>query len=496
MSVPLGLAALDVLVALVGAAFLALVGVADSLGVGVRLLGLSYLTGWALLGVTLSLGLTVGLPLTVPGVALVAMALVVICALGARRGLFDRLGRRPHVAPSRFDRWISWLGAALLCLGGAALLTMSVKDSWNPASDFDAFVFWLPKAESIYVSHGLDASLWRQFVHMEYPPLFPAVDASTFAFVGGFHPSLLPFQQALLGLAFVVGVLGLLDRVAPRWLSVPVLALIATAPWFWDRLTSVMPDQTVAYMIAGAALASVLWLLEPQPAWLALAAVFLAAGTLTKLEGWLSALFLAGVVIVASLVHYRRRGLAAAWLLLGPATIVVWRIWLHANGLPGSSPDYSLSNLFDPSYLDHRTARLRYSLNAMTRTGGDMLAGLTPATRTQFSTHVEAAVLGAGLVVLLVFAARSSLTVAATVGCWFVLALVGLEAIYWIGRIPVKAYVGETVDRVEETPALVMLTLLPLLLALALRLVPTAGANRAESQTGAGSGSAGIEASS
>jgi hypothetical protein len=363
------------------------------------------------------------------------------------------------------------VGAAFLCIGAAAAVVVAIRSEWNPAHDFDALYLYLPRAASISTTHHLHASLWAQWPHPEYPPLFPVTTASIFAFAG-FHPSLQPFQQTLLGLAFLLGMLGLLDRVAPRRFSVPALALLATTPWFWGSLRSLLPDQTVAYLIAAAALACALWLLDPHPAWLALGTLFLAAGTLTKLEGMLSAIALAGVVVVAALLHYRRRGAWAGVFLLGPATIVFWRIWLHANHLRGTSSVYALSDAFDPSYLDHRLHRLRYASRAMTYFWARMLSQSTPLDRLGTPWQVEAWLLGIALAVLLVFAARSSRAVAATVACWLVLAFAGLDLIYWIGRIPVASYVSESVDRVEETPLMVTLTLTPLLLALALRMVP------------------------
>jgi hypothetical protein len=266
--------------------------------------------------------------------------------------------------------------------------------------------------------------------------------------------------------------LGLLDRVAPRRFSVPALALLATTPWFWGSLRSLLPDQTVAYLIAAAALACALWLLEPHPAWLALGTLFLAAATLTKLEGMLSAIALAGVVVVVALISFRRRGTPALAFVLGPATIVFWRIWLHAHHLRGTSNIYVLSDAVDPSYLDHRFGRLRYASRAMTYFWAKMLGQTTPLDRLGAPWRVEAWVLGIALAVLLVLAARSSRAIAATVACWLALAFAGLALIYWIGRIPVALYVSESADRVEETPLMVTLTLLPLLLALALRITP------------------------
>ena len=470
MSFPLGLALLDALLPIVGASFLALFGVADSLGAGVRLLGLAYLTGWALLGVVMSLLLMAGLSLSVASIAVVAAVLFLVCAVWARRRPVALLVR-PRIPSSRVDVWVSRIGAVVLCVGGAAAVVVAIRGEWNPAHDFDALFFYLPRADSISTTHGLHAALWRQFPHPEYPPLFPVTTAAIFVFAG-FHPSLQLFQQTLLGLAFLLGMLGMLDRVAPRRFSVPSLTLLATTPWFWGSLQSLLPDQTVAYLIAAAALACALWLLEPHPAWLALGTLFLAAGTLTKLEGMLSAVALAAVVVVTSLLHFGRRGTPAALLLLGPATIVFWRIWLHANGLRGTSSVFALSDAVDPTYLDHRVARLRYAAHVMTVFWAGMLSEATPLARLGTSWRVEAWLLGIALAVLLIFAARSSRAVAAAVACWLVLAFAGLAMIYWIGRIPVVVYVAESVDRVEETPLMVTLTLLPLLLALALRIVP------------------------
>jgi hypothetical protein len=356
-------------------------------------------------------------------------------------------------------------------VGGAAALVVAIRSEWDPAHDFDSLYLYLPRAASIAATHHIHASVWGQIAHPEYPPLFPVATASIFAFAG-FHPSLQPFQQTLLGLAFLLGMVGLLDRVAPRRFSVPALALLATTPWFWGSLRSLLPDQTVAYLIAAAALACALWLLDPHPAWLALGTLFLAAGTLTKLEGMLSAVALAGVVVVAALLHYRRRCAWAGVFLLGPATIVFWRIWLHAHGLRGTSSIYALSDAANPSYLDHRLHRLRFASRAMAYFWARMMSQATPLSRAGTPWKVEAWLLGIALAVLLVFAARSSRAVAATVACWLVLAFAGLDLIYWIGRIPVAYYVSESVDRVEETPLMVTMTLIPLLLALALQSVP------------------------
>ena len=480
MRVAVGLAANDVLFPVVGFAFLYLLGLAASFGSGLRVLGLSYLTGWALLGSALSLGLMLGLPLTIWSVVAVATALVAACVLAGRHRRTSVPANLEPVAGSALNRWITRVGAAVLALGVLAAMVTAARREWNPASDYDALWFWLPKAAAIYYAHGLDPQTWHAIAHLEYPPLMPAMTAVTFAFTGGFHPSLIPFQQALLGMAFVIAVFALLDRFVPRWLSIPALALLGTAPWFWAKLESPMPDQTLAYLIAVAMLTSAIWLCEPRSAWLGLALVFLTAASLIKLEGVLFGAALAVVVIGAGLARYRRAGVRAGILLLGPGVIVLWHAWLSWNGLRGSSPDYDLAKLADPSFLEARTARLHYSLRVMAKTVDHLLADSLPFAGLRTLGRIETPFLVAGLCALLFFAGRRAPAVAVAVGLWLVLATAGLATIYWIGNPPIVSYVEVTVRRVEETPAMVTMTLLPLLLALALRATPALRPDRAE----------------
>ena len=211
---------------------------------------------------------------------------------------------------------------------------MAVSLEGDYTSYWDSVAFWIPKAEMIYWGGGLDAQVLGTLQHPEYPQLLPTMHAATFHFAGGVHPSLLPLQHALLGIAFLLAVLALLDRFAPRWVSLPALALLATTPWFWWRLEAPLGDQPLAYLVAVAALACVIWLYEPHRAWLGLAFVLLAAATLTKLEGGFLAGLLVAVVLVAGFVIHGRAALPALVLLAAPAVILPWRLWLGHHGLP------------------------------------------------------------------------------------------------------------------------------------------------------------------
>jgi hypothetical protein len=470
MRVAVGLAALDALFPAVGYVFLATARLTRLLPSGLRLLGLSYLTGWAILGSTLTLTLIAGLDPQVASVVLITIVVIAICILvGLRRQRRPAPGRA-HARMRAGERLVAGLGAAVLTLAGLAAVAVSLRSEWNPASDFDALWFWIPKAESIYYSHGLNASLWGSLEHPEYPPLAPTLDAVVFHFSGGVHPSLLPFQQTLLGIAFVLALLALLDRYVPAWLAFPAVAFVASAPWFWDRLQSTLPDQALSYLIAAAAVVCFLWLLEPRCAWIALAVPLIAAATLIKLEGELFASALVAVVILVGVGRHRRAALPAAWLVLGLLTVLPWHLWLSRHELPTSTSDYRLGDLFRPSFLLHRTGRLSYALHAMLSQGAALLGAASPfgALERQLGGLGTPLTLVVYLFVL-VLVGRRQPALAIALGAWIFVAFAGLTVIYWIGRPAIAWYVEVTIRRVEPTIALVAAALLALLAGLALR---------------------------
>jgi hypothetical protein len=46
----------------------------------------------------------------------------------------------------------------------------------------------------------------------------------------------------VLGIAFLFSLVAVLGRLVPRWILLPFVAALATAPWFWAPLGSVMID--------------------------------------------------------------------------------------------------------------------------------------------------------------------------------------------------------------------------------------------------------------
>jgi hypothetical protein len=337
----------------------------------------------------------------------------------------------------------------------AFAMIVALKGTWP--SEWDVWWFWLPKAKVIYYFHGLDTGVggWGAQQDPEYPPLAAVMAATVSHFAGGFHPSILNVQAVLLGIAFLGAIPALLDRFAPRWLVFPSVALLAVTPGFWWKMQSLLVDQTLAYLAAAAAAACVIWLREQRAAWLGMAIVFLVATTLTKLEGITLALLLIALVATGGFALRRRAAWPALLLLLGPAAIVPWRLWLRAHDLPTSPTDYHPSNLLRPVFLVDHWSRFTYASHLILQS--------------VFRTGVWLVVLPLALIAV-VLAARRVPVIAAVVGLWVVSAFLGLVALYWVSahQADFALYVSGNVDRVASTIVIIAGTLSPLVLGFAL----------------------------
>ena len=454
MRIDLALLALDLIYLAAGYALLYATGIVRLRPGDVRFVGLAFLAGWALMGTVLSLLLMAGIGLYIATVP-VASAVVVAACVGIAL-------RRPNRVPAGIVHArsvpaaiVAGVAGIVIMVAGAAAVLTALGSQWNP--EFDLLSAWLPRAQIVYYLHQLNPGQWSSFIDPWYPPLVPVMFGATWQYAGGFHPSVLPIQQVVLGLSFVLAALALLDRFVPRWLSFPSLALLIVTPWFWWRLQSLMPDATLAYLLAAAAIVCVIWLYEPNGAWLALGVVFLAAATLAKLEGFVFSVLLVAVVVVAGVVLRRRRALPALLLLLGPAVTIPWRLWLSAHDVMGSNPDFQEPRLTSPGFLWSKAGSFFHSL-------GLILGGpWRPAYRT---TEI---ILVIGALVAIGVARRVPVLAAATV-IWLGLMALALAGTYAATRVAsTDSYIGFTASRVGGTFVVAAATLAPLQLGLALR---------------------------
>jgi hypothetical protein len=413
-------------------------------------LGLAFLTGWSLTGVVLALGVSVGVD---PSFTVVLVLVVAGgAALYAFRSRFPPLAHVTRAREGPAATLVAWAGAVLLvatAIAGLAEAVRSVSDM-----SYDVWTFWLPKAEAIYYFHGLDTGLsgFTTYANPDYPPLVPVLDAASFHFMGGVYPWLLSLQQNLLFVAFLGSIAALSSRV-PRWILFPLLAVLALAPQLWSQRFTLMPDQTLAYLLGVAAVCGLLWLEDRRASWLVLTTVFLAAATLTKDEGVLLGGLLALTLLGADLARRGRTALASAALLIGPLATIPWRAWLALHDQPVTAANYSWLDLLHPVYAAHRLHRLGYASRQMMELLGD------PG---HWSPVLPLAL--AILIVLTPLLRELSIVVCVWVG----LAFAGLASVYWIGRPDVHWYVSTSAYRVLDNLPVVAGATLPLLLGIAI----------------------------
>jgi hypothetical protein len=170
---------------------------------------------------------------------------------------------------------------------------------------------------------------------------------------------------------------------------------------------------------------------------------------------------LVAVILAAGFILYRRAALPACVLLLGPAAIVPWQLWLTRHQVPTSTPDYNAQSLLSPSFLAHHVDRFTYSLHVMVRTG---LVFNGPTT----------VIVWLSIGVALAVGWRITSITAAT-AAWLTLSFIGLGGIYWTSRLEVTNYVAFTAFRVGTTIIIGAAIMTPLLLGLALAGRPAGG---------------------
>ena len=215
-------------------------------------------------------------------------------------------------------------------------------------SAWDAWAFWVPKAKAIYYFGGLDAQFFSELPNSTYPPLLPALDASTFQFMGSPDVVSLHLQFWFFLCGFTAAIVGILSpRVSPLVLW-PFVLLVLVSPRIVLRTLDPQADFLLDYLFALSALLVALWLTEKAPWQLASASIFLGAAMLTKREGWL----LAACILVAALAaSFGNRGYA--WPRLGlvgavaVAVAVPWRIWFMSRGFTGDLPNLGPLDLFE-----------------------------------------------------------------------------------------------------------------------------------------------------
>jgi hypothetical protein len=349
-------------------AWLLLVGVAVMFGVRgwaswmelVRLLGVAYMLGVACSGVFWVAQLVIGIDLSM---TTILASGVLLAALGVAAGV--RLGRR--LPPRGALRLHPGLGSIFAAIS-AGLTIVYLQGLFRAGRlgglyEFDAWSFWVPKAQAIYYFGGLDSQFFRELPNQSYPPLLPALEAAAFHFMGGADVVTLHLQFWFLLAGFVAAVIGLLSRRVPPLVLWPPIILVLVTPHVVGYALQPQADFLLDELFALGVLLVGIWLLEREEWMLVCAALLLAAAMLTKREGYM----FAACLVVAAFVAVARTP-TARWKLLVAALVaalatVPWRAFLLIRDLSGGGPEAGGTGLF--SNLDRAWPSLRLALSTL-----------------------------------------------------------------------------------------------------------------------------------
>jgi hypothetical protein len=221
---------------------------------------------------------------------------------------------------------------------------------------------------------------------------------------------------------------------------------LVAAPAFFDQLQTNYADVPLAMFVALGVAALATWLRTGEAGMLPAAALFLAAGALTKNEGECFSLtaFLAALAVA-------RRGQRKPLLLAAAAVLAAdlpWRIWIQANHV--KIAEYSLSNLFNPSYLNGNDGRVWPSVREL---------GAQIARVPSWSYLILLALVGIlGAIIL----RRLRLALFGT--GWLLLSFAGLVGIYWISTNPLTSHLSNSSYRTIDSLVIAGALLAPVLL--------------------------------
>jgi hypothetical protein len=373
------------------------------------------------------------------------VALSVLTAASLAAGLWRLpLGewRRPKIALTALPAY------AVLAVTAAFVVPAFRLATVKPLYAIDGFGIWGLRAHALYLfGHPIPAVFANPaYQALQHPLLLPALEALDARAMGTFDGTLVQIQLVGFAVAFVGGAWGLLrDRVPPLLLAAVLLAVITT-PTFIYQLQSNYADVPLALFIALGVATLALWLRRGGEGLLPAAALFLGAAALTKNEGEMFSLTaFAAAAFVAQRAQLRSLALAALFVI---AVDLPWRIWLWAHHV--KIAEYSLSNLFSPSYLYDRRGRVGPSAHELLR----------QLLRFEAWSYVLPLVLLGLAGALLVRRYRP----AAFAGLWLLLSFAGLVAIYWISTNKVGSHLADSSDRTIDSLVFGGALLVPVLL--------------------------------
>jgi hypothetical protein len=304
----------------------------------VRLLGLAYIVGLVLTGLTWSFLLIAGVPFSLA----VVLGVPVLVAAGLLA--LGRARRRSVPRGARVDGGSSLVVTAVGVAAAGVLLEALFRSArLSGLYWFDGWSFWIPKAKAIYFFGGLDQQFFTELPGPSYPILVPTLDAAVFHVVGSPDVVTLHLQYWLFALGFVWALAGLLAERVPPWILWPCVLLLLVAPRIGRRFQITEADLFLDYLFVLAAVLVALWIVDDDRWRLVVAALLLCALVNTKREGLLLATVLVAAALIAMSLQWRSRWRAIGILaLVTAAAAVPWRVWYVSRDVEGESGSQGL----------------------------------------------------------------------------------------------------------------------------------------------------------
>ena len=289
-----GLTAFNVYLAAFGTALLFALRPSTTRREAVRLVGVSYLLGVAVLIALLTVLIVVGVLVNTVSIVLVTIAVSFVAVWLVKR-------RQPTPASGLDEpswRLLTIASSAVFAAIVIALEAIFRKGRLQGLLEFDSWDSWGPKAKALYHFGRLDPSFLDGFPGGSYPPGLPALLSAALHAIGSADMVTVHLQYWFLGLGFLAALVGVLaTRVTPL-LLLPFVLLVYVMPDIRSRSVDMYGDLPLGFLIAMGAVLLALWL-ERRERWhLPVAALLFAGAALTKREG----VILAACVVLAALV--------------------------------------------------------------------------------------------------------------------------------------------------------------------------------------------------
>jgi hypothetical protein len=408
-------------------------------------LGLAPVVGLLSCSLVVALTAVVGIPISIYTVGLTAAVLIALAWRHPLRG-----PSRGSLAPRKQSRGALAVEVGLLCVLAAFAFRLIGLLSVVPVSSWDGWAIWAARARALYSAGDVwnpafqDPSYYPQ--HLEYPILFPTLEALSLDAIGRYDAAVLHVLPGVLGVAVALAVWALLRLTIAPWLAaLSAVAIVGVDPLV-ENLRQNYADGVTALVASLGLLCLALWLMHDSSTLLIPAGLFLASAAMLKNEGLMFALVAVAAVALACPLA-RRSPRALLWV--GGAVLLVlapWQVFIRLNGLP-SSRDIRFSSLADPSHAAEHWGRI-----------GQAADGLLEALAEGWRLPVAA-----GLIALVAAVASRRYDLVVLFVGWTTFGFSGLVLSYYLATIDLNWLIATSADRVVATLALGMALLAPVL---------------------------------